>query len=116
MYFVRLIFFFIAKAYRNCTGNGTWLFIPELNSTWSDYRACVIINPGITVVPKLIEVRHTCRPFDQIEYRIVKGDKTIIIKVMIVLHRLFKIFESSPPPPHFQLASDTTGLVKLSII
>lgn len=52
------LFFLKAKAYRNCTGNGTWLFIPELNSTWSDYRACVIINPGITVVPKLIEVRN----------------------------------------------------------
>lgn len=56
VYFI--IFFLKAKAYRNCTGNGTWLFIPELNSTWSDYRACVIINPGITVVPKLIEVRN----------------------------------------------------------
>lgn len=56
VYFI--IFFLKAIAYRNCTGNGTWLFIPELNSTWSDYRACVIINPGITVVPKLIEVRN----------------------------------------------------------
>ena len=46
----------VAKAYRNCTSNGTWLFIPELNSTWSDYRACIITDPGITVVPKLIEV------------------------------------------------------------
>ncbi|XP_062604012.1 parathyroid hormone/parathyroid hormone-related peptide receptor-like isoform X1 [Saccostrea cucullata] len=44
-----------AKAYRNCTENGTWLFIPKLNSTWSDYRACVIPDPGVTVVPKLIQ-------------------------------------------------------------
>lgn len=76
-----------AKAYRNCTGNGTWLFIPELNSTWSDYRACVIINPGITVVPKLIEDH---MPSITLMYNIGYGVSLVSLLLATVIMLMFR--------------------------
>ncbi|XP_022307206.2 secretin receptor-like isoform X2 [Crassostrea virginica] len=76
-----------AKAYRNCTSNGTWLFIPELNSTWSDYRACIITDPGITVVPKLIEDH---MPSITLMYNIGYGVSLVSLLLATVIMLMFR--------------------------
>lgn len=54
--YILWFFFLKVKVYRNCIGNGIWFFILELNLIWFDYCVCVIINFGIIVVFKFIEV------------------------------------------------------------
>ncbi|XP_048754216.1 parathyroid hormone 2 receptor-like isoform X2 [Ostrea edulis] len=76
-----------ALAYRNCTENGTWLFIPELNSTWADYRACIVANPGVTVVPKLIQDH---MPSITLMYNIGYGVSLVSLLLATVIMLLFR--------------------------
>lgn len=42
---------FTARAYKDCTANGSWYVDPETNKTWTDYTDCVPLE-----VCKLIKI------------------------------------------------------------